>query len=60
MLYCTICLLYNKLFQFSDMLYFNFSKTSVWDHNKPLYICAGSDSFQSIGMIINEKYSHLV
>lgn len=25
------------------------SKTTVLDHNKPLYICAGADSFQSIG-----------
>ncbi|CAL1269195.1 unnamed protein product [Larinioides sclopetarius] len=25
------------------------SKTTISDHNKPLYICAGADSFESIG-----------
>ncbi|XP_054710537.1 cytoplasmic dynein 2 light intermediate chain 1-like [Uloborus diversus] len=27
------------------------SKNTVLDHNKPLYICAGADSFQSIGSL---------
>lgn len=37
---------------------FFYSKTTVSDHNKPLYIYAGADSFESIGNLILFHVSH--